>query len=294
MNTRTLLNLALLAIAGLLTWTVLYEPGIAPEPVPLPLTSINAERIQTIRVAYKSRQEIQLERKQGNWFVTAPIQAPANAPMVETLLNIAKTSSHSRYPVQDMNLGNLNLEPPEARLTLDDLTLAFGTTEPLHQRRYVLLKNTVHLISDNAFQAIASGAADFVDPALLPGDHAITELRLPQVTLNAGNPKVSPKRTITLHRDQDGWIAKGADGKPTSEAIAKLVKAWQQHTAQQVELKGNRATLVTIEVQREGAPPIHLELLAALPRLILARSDFGVEYHLSAPAWNTLFRLPRN
>ncbi|ABA59100.1 DUF4340 domain-containing protein [Nitrosococcus oceani] len=294
MNTRTLLNFTLLAIAGLLAWVVFYEPGTAPEPASLPLTSINAERIQTIRVVHKSRQEIRLEQKQGNWFVTAPIQAPANTSMVETLLSIAKTPSHSHYPVQDMNLGNLNLEPPEAHLYLDDLALAFGTTEPLHQRRYVLVKDMVHLISGNAFQAVASGAADFVDPALLPGDYAITELRLPQVMIEAGNPKVSPKRTIVLRRTQETWSAEGANSKPASEAIAKLVKAWQQHTAQQVELKGNRATLVTIEVQREGAPPIHLELLAALPRLILARSDFGVEYHLSISAWNTLFQLPRN
>ncbi|ADJ27435.1 DUF4340 domain-containing protein [Nitrosococcus watsonii] len=294
MNTRTLLNFALLAIAGLLAWAVFYEPGIKPEPVLSPLTSINAERIQTIRLAHKSRQAIQLERKQGNWFVTAPIQAPANTPMVETLLSIAKTPSYSHYPVQNINLSNLNLEPPEARLTLDGLALAFGTTEPLHQRRYVLVKDRVHLISDNAFQAVASGTADFVDPALFPGDYAITELRLPQVTIEAGNPKVSPKRTIVLRRTQETWSAEGTNGKPTSEAIAKLVKAWQQHTAQQVELKGNRATLVTIEVQREGVPPIQLELLATLPRLILARSDFGVEYHLSVSAWNTLFQLPRN
>jgi hypothetical protein len=31
-----------------------------------------------------------------------------------------------------------------------------------------------------------------------------------------------------------------------------------------------------------------------LPQLVLARSDFGVQYNLPAPAWKTLFQLPQD
>ncbi|ADE13739.1 conserved hypothetical protein [Nitrosococcus halophilus Nc 4] len=293
MNTRTLLNLALVAIAILLGWVVFYKPGIAPEPPSPPLTPLDPEHIQAIRIAHKFREEIQLERKEGNWFITAPIQAPANKAMVETLLGIAQTPSLSRYPIEDVALANLGLEPPEAHLSLDGVAIAFGTIEPLNQRRYALREDTIHLISDDAFQTVASSTARFVDPALLPGNHPITQIRLPQVTDYGGNPKVSPKGTITLRRNQDGWIAEGSSGEVASEAIAKLVEAWQQHTAQQVKLKGDRATLATIEIRREGVPPVYFDLQASLPRLILVRSDLGVQYHLSPPAWNTLFQLPR-
>jgi hypothetical protein len=294
-NTRTLLNLALVAIVILLALVLFYEPDTEPKPVPPPLTSVDPDHIQVIRVAHKAHEEIQLERKEGSWLLTAPIQAPANESMVEVLLGITKTASHSRYSVQDLNLTSLGLEPPEARLYLDDLAIAFGTTEPMSQRRYVLLGDTVHLISDTVFRTIASNTPDFVDPTLLPGDHPITELRLPRVTGSAGDPEISPKHTITLRQDQGHWIADGISGKkPTSEAIAKLVRTWQQSTAQRVELKGDKAALVTLEIQREGVPPIHFELLATLPRLVLARPDFGVQYHLPATAWKTLFQLPQD
>jgi hypothetical protein len=294
-NTRTLLNLALVAIVILLALVLFYEPGTEPKPVPPPLTSVDPNHIQAIRIAHEAHEEIQLERKEGSWLLTAPIQAPANESMVEVLLGITKTASHSRYSVQDLNLTSLGLEPPEARLYLDDLAIAFGTTEPMSQRRYVLLGDTVHLISDTVFRTIASNTPDFVDPTLLPGDHPITELRLPRVTGSAGDPEISPKHTITLRQDQGHWIADGISGKkPTSEAIAKLVRTWQQSTAQRVELKGDKAALVTLEIQREGVPPIHFELLATLPRLVLARPDFGVQYHLPATAWKTLFQLPQD
>jgi hypothetical protein len=294
MNARILLNLSLAAIVILLALVVFYKPGTKPEPVLPPLLSVDPHHIQTIRVASKSHEEIQLKRKEESWLLTAPIQAPANESMVEALLGIVKTISHSRYPVQDLNLTNLGLEPPEARLYLDDLIIAFGTTEPLNQRRYVLLGDTVHLISDTIFRTIISNTPDFVDPALLPGNHPITELRLPQITGSAGDPKISPKHTITLRQNQDHWIAEGIDNKPSSEAIAKLVGTWQQYTAQRVELKGDKAALVTLEIQREGVPPVHLEILATLPRLVLARPDFGVQYHLPATAWKTLFQLSQD
>lgn len=294
MNTRTLLNLVLAALTAFLAWIVFYEPGAAPEAAPPSLTSIASDSIQTLRVVHQSRPEIQLERTQEGWFMTAPLQAPADESKIETLLSIAQTPSHSRYPSQDLNLAKLGLDPPEAQLRLDSLAIAFGSTEPLKQRRYILLEDTVHLISDTLFETLIADAPSFVNPELLPGDYPIVELRFPQVAGRLNNPKVSPKHTITLRQEQGTWSAEGTVNQPSNEAIAKLVKAWQQHTAEQVELKGDRATLATIEIQREGAPPIHFELLATLPRLTLARPDLGIEYRLFGSAWGTLFQLPQD
>ena len=295
MNTRTLLNIFLAAIVILLALVIFYKPGVKPEPVPPPLTSVDPEQVQTLRVVHNNpHEEINLKRQEGKWFLTAPIHAPASRSVVETLLDIAKTPSHSHYSVQSLDLAKVGLKSPKARLYLDKLTIDFGTTEPLNQRRYVLLKDTVHLIDDIFFRTVNSDTPKFVDPALLPGNSPITELRLPQVTISRGNPNVNAKHTITLHQDNKGhWLAEGMDNPPSSEVIAKLVETWQQYTTPQVALKEDKAVLATIEIQRKGAPPVHMELLAALPRLVLARPDFGVQYDLPAPAWKALIQLPQ-
>lgn len=295
MNTRTLLNIFLTAIVILLAWVIFYKPGVNPEPVLPPLTSVDPEQVQTLRVVHNNpHEEINLKRQEGKWFLTTPIHAPASSSAVETLLGIAKTPSHSRYPVQNLDLAKVGLESPKARLYLDKLAIDFGTTEPLNQRRYVLLKDTVHLIDDTFFRTVNSDAPEFVDPALLPGNYPITELQLPRVTISRGNPNVNAKHTITLHQDNKGhWLAEGMDNPPSSEVIAKLVETWQQYTTPQVALKEDKAVLATIEIQRKGAPPVHMELLAALPRLVLARPDFGVQYDLPAPAWKALLQLPQ-
>jgi hypothetical protein len=296
MNTRILLNIVLAAIVIFLALILFYEPGTKkPEPALSPLTSVNPDQVQAIRVVHnKPHEEIHLERKEEKWFLTTPIHAPANTSIVETLLSIAETPSYSHYPAQGLDLVKLGLKPPKVRLYLDNLAIDFGMTAPLNQRRYVLLEDTVHLINDAAFHTITSGAPKFVNPALLPGNYPITELRLPLVTISGGNPNVDVKHTITLRQDKGQWIAEGIDNPPSSEAIAKLVEAWQQYTTQQIDLKENKPVLATIEIQRKGASPVHLELLSALPQLVLARSDFGVQYNLPAPAWKTLFQLPQD
>jgi hypothetical protein len=295
MNIRTLFNLALLIVAIILGLVMFYEPGLAPpEPEHPPLTSIAPEAIQTIRRIQENREELQLERQEDTWLVTAPIQAPANPATIGAILSLATTPSYSQYPLEDIELSRVGLEPPEAHLYLNDVVIAFGGTEPLNQRRYVLLEDAIHLIDDTAFYTLASNAASFVDTALLPGDKAIVRLQFPQVTGSIGNPKVRPKHLLTVRREEDGWRAEGFEDEPDQNTLSKLIQAWQQTSAEQVELKGDGATLTTIEVQREGEPPLHFELLATLPRLVLARPDFGVQYRFPASAWKTLFQLVEN
>lgn len=296
MHTRTLLNLALTAIVIFLGLIFFYEPGVqhskADSP---PLTSISPDKIETIRVIHnESHEEIHLERKEGKWLLTAPIHGPANMLVVKTLLDVAKTKSHSHYPVQGLDLTKLGLGSPKNRLYLNDLAIDFGVTAPLDQNRYVLLADTVYLIDNTAFHTITSAAPKFLDPALLPEHHPISRLQIPQVTISNGNPNVNPKNVITLYQKEGRWTAEGIDNPPSSTEIAKLIKAWQQYTVQQIGLKGDKTVLATIEIEQEGAPPVHLDLLSDLPQLVLARSDFGVQYNLPAPAWKTLFELPQS
>lgn len=298
MNIRTLLNLVLVIVATLLALVVFYKPGLEPEQEPPPLTSVDTGQIQNIRIVQEGHDEIRLERKEDKWFITAPIHIRADSSTVKALLEIAHAPSHSHYSVKDLDLSRAGLEPPKAHLYLGDLAIAFGTTEPLKGRRYVLLENsdTVHLIDDNdsAFPTVISGTATFVNTALLPGDQAITQLQLPQVKGTAGDPEINPDKTITLRQEQGAWVTEGTDKKPSSEAIVKLIDAWQQQTARRVEMRGDKAVLATIEVQRKEAPPVHFEILSTLPRPVLARPDVGIEYHLPGLAWNTLFKIPQD
>ncbi|CAH9019449.1 DUF4340 domain-containing protein [Candidatus Nitrosacidococcus sp. I8] len=296
MNTRTLLNLGLSAVVVILALIFFYGPDKSEDKVETsPLTSINADKINTIKIAQtQSQNEIRFERKEkGIWEIATPIQAPANIVKVETLLSILKTSSYSHYSVENLNLGELKLSSPEINLYLNDIKFSFGATEPINHRRYVLLKDTVHLVDDIVFPSISGNSAKFVDPALLPGNKEITEIHLPLITTSGGNPNVDVKHTIILKQEKGHWAAEGTTNhKFSTGSIVKLIQAWQDQTTRQVDLRGNKAVLATIEViQGEGTNPIRFELLSDLPQLILARPDFGVQYNLPALAWKNLFQL---
>ncbi|CAB1277100.1 DUF4340 domain-containing protein [Candidatus Nitrosacidococcus tergens] len=296
MNTRILLNLGLSAAVIILALIFFYGPDKSEDKVETsPLTSTNADKIDTIKIIHtQSQNQIQFKKKEkGKWEIVAPIQAPANIVKVETLLDILKTPSYSHYSVENINLGELKLNLPEINLYLNNTKFGFGSTEPINHRRYVLLKDTVHLVDDIVFPSISGNSAKFVDPALLPGNKEITEIHLPLVTTSGGNPNVDVKHTIILKQEKGHWTAEGTtDHRFSTGSIVKLVQAWQDQTTRQVDLRGNKAVLATIEViQGEGTAPIRFELLSDLPQLILARPDFGVQYNLPALAWKNLFQL---
>lgn len=267
MNSRLLLNLALVivvAVLGLIAW---LQPGLDKPAAPPRLTDLDPAAINRIRIVDRDGPTIVLARKDGRWRIEEPIQLPANGFRIDSLLRLTGEASYGQLEVAEIDLAELGLDTPRIRLYLNDREFAFGTTEPIDGRRYVRTGDIVHLITDRYFHIMTAGPTDLVNQHLLPADSRITEITTPD---------------WRLARAEDKWVLTPERPGLSADAANMVVDNWRQAQAvwiqpyEQSEAKGR------IVVRLEGEEqPLQFDILAQEPELVLARPDAGVQYHLA-------------
>lgn len=223
MRARLWLNLGLLALVGVLVAIVVFEPGKQPEPAPTPLTTRQPDTITRLKLVRGDDDIIELEKRDGRWWLTRPWQLPAKAFRVQGILRLLDTESQSRHDLAGLDLAKFGLDKPRASVTFDgELTIDFGGTEPLSQRRYVRIGEDLHTIVDTYYYQVAATPASFVDTALLPPDAKIVKLVLPDLTLEL----------------KDGtWQRTPERPDVSADASIELVDAWRQTQALDVRPK---------------------------------------------------------
>ncbi|WP_054773375.1 DUF4340 domain-containing protein [Methylogaea oryzae] len=215
MSDKMKLNLALLAVVAVLGLLVVLEPGKKKDE-PHPLAQIDTQSINKIQVS--GRQNFTLEKRDGHWRLTQPLDVPAAENRVEQLLKIPSAPSDTQYPVDAAQLAKFQLAPPNATLALGDLVLEFGGSDPIQQQRYVKLGNSLHLVTDNFYQHLTAAPTDYVEKKLLPENANIHGIELPG---------------LKLSKDKDGkWTAE----PPQAEAapLYEMAEAWKNARAYDV------------------------------------------------------------
>lgn len=263
MKSRLVLNLVMLAIIAALGLVVWLKPG-KQEPEKIPLAKIDTQSLS--RVTLKNKDTVVFEKQGGGWRLTAPFVAPANAIRVGQLLEIPKTTSEASYPVKPEDLAQFGLNPPQATLTLGDTVMQFGMTDPINQRRYVKLGDTLHLVEDNFYHHLTAPAVDYVEKKLLPEGARLKSIQWPGLKATKG--------------DNGQWTAEPAsDGKSDP---GELASTWS--TARAIEVKRNTdpVTGETIRIGLAEGEPIEFVILKNTPELVLVRKDWGLQYEMTS------------
>ena len=280
MATRGLLNLVLVVLALVMGLIIYFEPGLEPADIPQPLTTLlvadDAIGIHIERVKYDP---VSFIKRNGRWYlVTEKQELPASTFQLQALLRLLETSSSSHYAADTVNLESLGLDPPQATVTIDDVAILFGNTAPLDGKRYLQIDATVHLIEDRYQHLINAGWTNFVERKLLPADKSIRTLRLPDMTL-----------TLT---DKDQWQL--SPGKPgvSADAIQQLLDHWDKVSALYARRYDGRTSDEIITLEFSDSPEtLTFMVIAHSPELVLARPDWGIQYHLSSDVEETLLTL---
>ena len=266
MTRRARLNLLLvLIVAGLAAIIALAPQLDAPVEVER-LSSESARAVSRIRLHTGTGGSIELRRANGGWRLVEPLRAAANGFRVNTLLTVLGAPVHTRIDAPRESLGRYGLDPPRARLELDDLEILFGDTEPIHGRRYLLYDGRVALVDDAYFSHLASSAANYVDPALLDRDAQPSRIDLPG---------------RSLIRDGDAWRQEPADSDAAGGDVEGLAQAW----------RGAEATAVrpyepaldwrgTVRVELPGGE-VTFDIARTEYEVVLGRRDLGIQYHLT-------------
>jgi hypothetical protein len=266
MKSRTLLNLTLATVALLLVLVVFYQPGLGPEPLAPPITRIVADSITSVRVTRKERTPLTFTKSATGWRLEQKQDLPASEFQLRALLGILGTRPARSYPGSALDLTSVGLDPPQATLLLNDTLIYIGNTEPLERKRYIQHEDTVYLVTDKYQHLINAGWTNFVDRRLLPENTELSTLQLPGLSLTLGN-------------DQQ-WQLSPENPDADDSAMQALVAQWQAANATYLRRYDGPATpeLITLKFAAD-TETVTLYLIEQEAELVLARPDWGIQYH---------------
>lgn len=206
MSSRITLTLVLLGLCIALGGGLYYaERERRATGAPLqPLSSRRAETVRCIHIQHRDRAEIAIARDNGQWQIIRPLQAPALEQRVHSILSVLETPAHGPLPRTAGDLKRFGLEPPAARLLLDDMAFDFGVTESLYARRYVLHAGRIHLTDDYLFPQLTQPVRFFVDT----GEELQATAGAPEVGRVAGGDNEAE----AIHRQHGAGRDGGDDG----------------------------------------------------------------------------------
>jgi hypothetical protein len=270
---RTHLNLGLLAVAaGLGVAVFLSQEKEKKGP---PLTALTQGAVTRIAIAHPGASAIRLEKRDGGWFLTEPVQAEVDEFEINALLGLAE--AEAKETLTGVSLPELELEPARYVITLDDTAVAFGGVEPLQYRRYVKVGETVSLIEDPPSAALDKDYADLVAKGLVPVGAEIEKIELPKLTLAKADGK---------------WTLTPPDPKASADAMQALADAWKNARAMWNEqardeaVKGDRVRLTLA-----GGEVREFVVAAREPQFKLQRPGLGVNFVLSKALADEMLKL---
>jgi hypothetical protein len=286
MQSRWLINLILVVIILVLGAVALYTLEQEKKRAYLPeLTGLTAELVRTITIERAGKETIKLARDdQGNWQLTTPFTLPANHFRVEQLLKILSEHHYNQIEDKQLKLADLQLEPPLATLTFDQLQIALGDKSPMNDgQRYIKINQNVYLITDTLFYSVNDDAVSWVSLSLLGEQPKIIDLKIPDYHL------ISKEKQWVL----DSKVAV-AEINTSQDAINTLISNWQELQAFNVErYQPASASQGEIAITLAGeTQPIKFELISTAPHFVVARPEKGLQYQLPKTQVERLLHLP--
>jgi hypothetical protein len=285
MRKRWVINIVLLCVIVILGGLVYYttEQEKANQQL-TKLTKLDPNKVQLIRIERADKAKISLMKDKSEiWQMLTPFQLSANMIHINRLLQILSDRKYKELDVS--KLAELKLDPPLAKVTFNQFTIAFGDSSPMRDhKRYILIDDKVYLVTDNLYNSLTQNATSFVSLAPLGLNSKIMELKLPDYHL-AFKEK---QWTLISSKFSDKEVETNQD------ALAGLIDQWQRLQAFKVEAYDVKTeSQGEIEVHLLGKDhPLRFTILASKPDLILARHDKNVLYKIDNSQIDKLLQLP--
>jgi len=264
------INLALVAVAAALVLLVVFEPGKAP-PKPKPkLTDMTPADVSQVTIRRPGEPEIDLERTDQGWRMTAPRELPASKGKIGNLVALAAADSQRSYPADSIKPAEAGLDKDSPSVSLNGATFTFGATDAINGWRYVKVGGTVHLVHDRFLPMLRQDALNWVDTKLLPEGAKLTGLSLPDVTLSQNGKGL--------------WQVDPEPKNMSADAPVTLAQHWESARGLSVKAldKPVPEDAPAIKVQLSGdGPPIEFRILKDGDNVSLARPGWKLRYALA-------------
>ncbi|MBL7004997.1 MAG: hypothetical protein ISR69_13350 [Gammaproteobacteria bacterium] len=273
MSKRWLINYLLFFLVILFSWIGTPKPE---NTTPETLLKLTPKEVSDLRIETKQG-IIDFQKKQEHWYINNPIQWPASDINIQRIVSLVNVTPQSSLPNTEIDISTLGLRFPEAVVIANNNVIAFGDSNQLKSRRYIMVNETVHLIDDVYLPLIQAGLTGFIGKALLPKTLTLKQLELPDYTLS---------------RDQSAsWTIDNTFEGYSADQSNQLINNWQ--TLQSTSIKPyvpTKTPLKKISVSTEQGD-FEFYLMSIQPEIILAREDLGLQYHFDDSRYYDLFSL---
>lgn len=271
MSKNNLLNLVLLLIAATLASIIYFSNEVDTDLARL--TEVDPNTIQQITISHNNNATTIIDKTtDSRWQLSKPIAIVANPFRISSILKLLKAPVHNKYASDAIDLHKTGLLTSKTRISFDDISIIFGTTNPVTNLRFVQLKNTVYTIEDVYYPLLSSHFSTLVSFNLLPANSVIDKLIL-------GNQTIDKKPSGL-------WQS---NSEISADNINIAIENWQTTQAFGVHEYIEREALAEVFVYLENpAQAIRFIITDTDPWLIIARPELGLEYHLEKEAYDKL------
>ncbi len=269
------LNALLVIVVAALGALVYLKPG-GDAPVEHSLSQLKPSEVKSIRIERQGAPGIALEKKAGNWVITAPLVARADELRVQRLLEIAEAKSAHRMAAG--GLERFELEQPSARLILSGQTFSFGMVNAVTREQYVMAGDAVYAVSPRYGMALPANPIDLASRRLLGGGETPLRIELKDFTVE--------------QRDGKWTLAPAPAGELSQDDLARWVDGWRLASAIRVEPHVGGKPRPDIKIQLKNGGSITMGILASGANLVLTRPDEKLQYYFRIDSAKQLLSRP--
>jgi hypothetical protein len=233
------------------------------------LTQLKRDDIVRISVEPRGASAIKLEKHDNTWRIVAPLNAQAEATQVDRLVDIV--NANAKQKLANPDLVQLELSPPQVRVTLNDQSFAFGRVNDITYEQYVATADGVYLVPPLYGYNIPTDANKMLSRRLLEQGEV-------PVAFDFGRYRI-------VRDDKGTWTASGevatAKQAPLSQDdFNRWADEWRYTSALSVEPDKSGRPRDEIIVRFKDGKAVTMRILQKEPDFQLVRSDNAMRYHL--------------
>jgi len=267
MKSKVLLNLALIAALVALSLFAYFKPWQSADPT-IKLTQLKRGDVARITIEPRGAAAIKLEKRDGAWRIVTPLNAQAEDTQVDRLIDIV--NANSKQKLANVDLAQLDLGPPQLRVTLNDQAFAFGRVNDITYEQYVATADGVYLVPPLYGYGIPADATKLLSRRLLD------EGEVP-VAFDFGRYRI-------IRDDKGKWTASGefaaAKDQPLSQDdFNRWADEWRHTSALSVAPDKDSRVREQVSVRFKDGKTVVMRILQKEPDFQLLRNDNSMRYH---------------
>jgi len=275
-KSRLILNLVLLlALLGLGLYAY-FRPGEEKKPG-ITVTQLQRNDVDRVRVQRGTSMDLQMQKRDGTWFMLRPYQTRADALQVDRLLDITLATASGMLSAE--NRARYGLDPAPVTVTLNDQSFEFGNINEVTNEQYLASGGNVYLVRTYLGYNVPLDATKLFSRKLLADNETPAEF-------DFGAWKA-------VKNDRGAWSLQGKlhserDVTPTPNELNIWTAEWNLASALSVTPYQGKPHGERIDIRFTNGNSATFRVLSRQPDVQLLRVDENMLYQLGPDAGGRL------